>query len=161
MIRMYIWCFLYNPSRSFCCLNVYNLRRGMSLSLVSTIVFHRLRRRRRRRSSSSFLMWMSRPLDFLRFLWEDKMEDVEEEEAEDELYLLLFLLLCLDLGWSLLLGMFRDVCLLDSQVLVGGSISILGSNMVLKYGSNGSSTLCLFLEFEGSFVADCRKLICL
>ena len=154
---MYIWCFLYDSSRLFCRLNVYNLGRGMSLSFVSTIVFHRLLRRRQQRRTSSFLMWVSGPLWFFLLLWwDDKEEEFEVEEDEDDLYLLLFLLLCLDLGWSL-----RDVSLLDSQVLVGGSIITLGSDMALKSGSNGSNILWVFLEFWGSFDNDCSELLCL
>ena len=49
--------------------------------------------------------------DFLLLLGEDK-------EDEEEQYLLLFL--CLDLGWSYLLGLFREEDLLDFQVFVGG-----------------------------------------
>ena len=48
----------------------------------------------------------------------------------------------------------READLLDSKVFVGGSLTILGSDIVLKSGSSGSSTLYLFIEFGGSVVTD-------
>ena len=51
------WWFLYKSIRLWCCMNINNLRRGMSRATIKTIVFNRFRRRRRR-SLSSFLMRM-------------------------------------------------------------------------------------------------------
>ena len=63
--------------------------------------------------------------DLLLLLQEAK-EDLEEEEEEDDLCLILFFVLCLVLGKSLLLRL-GDVCLsADTQVLLGGSIILLG-----------------------------------
>ena len=56
---MYIWWFLYNPIRLLWCMNIDNLRRGLSPSLIPTIVINRFRRRI---SASSFLMRMFRLL---------------------------------------------------------------------------------------------------
>ena len=72
------------------------------------------------------------------------------------MYLNLFL--CLDLGCSLLLGLLKEADLLDFQVFVGGSITILGSDILLKSSSRGSSTLCLFTDLGCSFVTDCSEL---
>ena len=51
---------------------------------------------------------------------------------------------------------FKRSRLLDSQVFVGGSITILRSDIVLKSGSCESSSLCLCTV--GSFVTDCSEL---
>ena len=51
------------------------------------------------------------------------------------------LFLCFDLGRSPLLGFLSEVELLDFQVFVGGSITILGSGIVLKSGSKGNKSL--------------------
>ena len=67
-------------------------------------------------------------LDRLLFLYEVE-EDLEEEE-KDDLCLLLFFALCFVLGKYLILHLDFDVCLsADTQVLLGRSIIILGSDI--------------------------------
>ena len=55
-------------------------------------------------------------------------------------------------------SLLREANLLYFQVFVRCSITILGFDIVLKSGSRGSSTLCLFIELRGSFETDCSKL---
>ena len=96
-------------------------------------------------------------LDLLLLLWEVE-EDLEDEE-EDDLCLLLFFVLCLSLGKSLLLRLGDVYLLSDTQVLLGGAMTMLGSDIGLKSGSRGSNTLFDVEEFWGSFGNDCSELL--
>ena len=117
----------------------------MSQSMILTIVFDRFRflmkmfwllwlsassgQRRWRRRAGSWVRTLSSPLSIL------------------------------DSGWSLLLSLFfREADLSDFQVFLRCSITILGSDIVLKSCSIDKSTLCLFIELGGSFVTDCSEL---
>ena len=91
-------------------------------------------------------------LDFLR-LRESKDDDLEEEETEEDLCFLLFLDLCFLLDLSLLETCPEcevcEICLLfNLQLLSGGSMTTLGSDILLKSGSRGNRTLLeLFVGF--------------
>ena len=50
------------------------------------------------------------------------------------------------LGRFLQLQHLREVDLLDFQVFVGGLITILGSDIILKSSYKGNRSLCLFIE---------------
>ena len=84
--------------------------------------------------------------DFLLLLRESEDSDLEEEDVEDGLRLLLFLDLCLFLHRSLLeIRPEREVCavclLSDLQLLSGGLMTTLGSDILLRSGSRGNKTL--------------------
>ena len=84
--------------------------------------------------------------DFLPLLRESEDADLEEEDVEDDLHLHLFLDLCFLLDWAFLeICPEREVCevcpLSDLQLLSGGSMTTLGSDILLKSGSRGNRTL--------------------
>ena len=98
-----------------------------------------------------------RTVYFFYFFYESEEDDLEEEE-EDDLCFLLFLDLCFLLGWSLLLCLLWDVWLsFDLQVLLGSSITILGSDIWLKSGSRGNNTLLEVAGLWGSFENECSE----
>ena len=100
--------------------------------------------------------------NFLLLLWDDKeekLEELEEEEDEENLYLL-FLDFCFGLGWSLLLSLFRDVCLLgDTKVLIGRLLTTLSWHqslvpMVAIFLRTLSSEAHSLMNAQNSYVYD-------
>ena len=78
--RLHIWCFLYNSIRLWRYMNVNNLIRNMSGSMIPIIILN-IFKRKRRRSATSFLMKCFEFLVFL-LLPREAKEDKEEEENE-------------------------------------------------------------------------------
>ena len=130
-------------AKNLCC-SASKLPLATSLILLPNKILEFIGWRRRRRciSSSPFLVrkfgtfWLS--ACFVR-------ADLKEEDVEDDLCLLL-LDLCLLLDWSLLeMHQEREVCkvylLSHLQLLSGGLITTLGSDILLKSSSRGNKTL--------------------
>ena len=99
----------------------------MSGSLIPAAVLNRVRRKKKEISvSSSYENVLTSLTSYFLYVKTKKQKKRRKMKTKN----------CM--SSSLLIGLLREVDLLDFQVFVGGSITILGSDIVLISGSKGS-----------------------